>query len=173
LAGLERLAEYEMRVGSWYWVRPERRATMEVEKIRNLSDDELALEGRKAAEQLFRLRFQMKLGQTEGVKKLRDLKKDVARINTVTRERELGIHALVAPKHHAAAEAERAEREAEAGASVKHAKKTAAKPAKKKAAKKTVTSHKASGRSAAARKSTAKPSANKKPASRSTSVKKG
>ena len=60
---------------------------MEVEKIRNLSDDELALEGRKAAEALFRLRFQMKLGQTEGVKKLRELKKDVARINTISRER--------------------------------------------------------------------------------------
>ena len=37
-----------MRVGPWSWVRPERRETMEVEKIRNLSDDELALEGRKS-----------------------------------------------------------------------------------------------------------------------------
>ena len=92
MAGLERLAEFEIRVGSWYWVQPERRATMEVEKIRNLSDDELALEGRKASEALFRLRFQMKLGQTEGVKKLRELKKDIARINTIERERELGVH---------------------------------------------------------------------------------
>jgi large subunit ribosomal protein L29 len=142
---------------------------MEVEKIRNLSDDELALEGRKAAEALFRLRFQMKLGQTEGVKKLRELRKDVARINTIERERELGIHTLVAPKHHHAEAAE----ESAASAPAKHAKKKAAKPAKKTAVKKAATSHKPSGRSAAGRKSAARPSATKKKASRSTSVKKG
>ena len=34
----------------------------------------------------------MKLGQNEGVKKLRELKKDIARIKTVARERELGLH---------------------------------------------------------------------------------
>jgi large subunit ribosomal protein L29 len=165
LAEIGKIAEHEMRVGSWYWVRPERRATMEVEKIRNLSDDELALEGRKAAEQLFRLRFQMKLGQTEGVKKLRELKRDVARINTISRERELGIHTLVAPKHHADA----AEVEASAP---KPAKKKTAKPAKKKAAKKAA-GRKSGGRIPTARKSTAKPSATKKKASRSSSVKKG
>jgi large subunit ribosomal protein L29 len=141
---------------------------MEVEKIRNLSDEELALEGRKAAEQLFRLRFQMKLGQTEGAKKLRDLKKDIARINTIGRERELGIHTLVAPRHHA-----HAEDEAESSAPAKQAKKKTAKPAKKKAAKKSAKAHKASGRSAAARKSSAKPSASRKKAARSSSVKKG
>jgi len=140
---------------------------MEVEKIRNLSDEELALEGRKASEALFRLRFQMKLGQTEGAKKLRELKKDIARIHTIGRERELGIHTLVAPKHHH----EHAAGEGEAGAAARLGKKKAAKPAKKKIAKKTT--HKASGRSAAARKTTAKPSANKKKAARSSSVKKG
>ncbi len=169
MAELERLAEIEIRVGSWYWVQPERRATMEVEKIRNLSDEELALEGRKAAEQLFRLRFQMKLGQTEGAKKLRELKKDIARINTIGRERELGIHTLVAPKHHHA----HAEGEAEASAPATQGKKKAGKTAKKKAAKKSATTHKASGRSAAARKSSAKPSSIKKKAARSSSVKKG
>jgi large subunit ribosomal protein L29 len=65
---------------------------METEKIRNLSDGELAEQERKSAEQLFRLRFQMKLGQNEGVKKIRDLRKDVARIKTITRERTLGLH---------------------------------------------------------------------------------
>jgi len=65
---------------------------MELEKIRNFSDGELVTEERKAAEQLFRLRFQTKLGQNEGVKKLRGLKKDIARIKTIARERELGIH---------------------------------------------------------------------------------
>ncbi|HVT98840.1 MAG TPA: 50S ribosomal protein L29 [Acidobacteriaceae bacterium] len=140
---------------------------MEVEKIRNLSDEELALEGRKASEALFRLRFQMKLGQTEGAKKLRELKKDIARINTIGRERELGIHTLVAPKHHHA----HAEGQAEGAAPVKSAKKKTGKSAKKKTAKKST--RKAGGRSAAARKTTAKPSANKKKAARSSSVKKG
>ena len=65
---------------------------MELEKIRNFSDGELGTEEKKAAEQLFRLRFQMKLGQNEGVKKLRELKKDIARIKTISRERELGLH---------------------------------------------------------------------------------
>ena len=55
---------------------------METEKIRNLSDVELTEQERQAAEQLFRLRFQMKLGQNEGVKKVRELRKDVARIKT-------------------------------------------------------------------------------------------
>ncbi len=69
---------------------------METEKIRNLSDEELIEQERQAAEQLFRLRFQMKLGQNEGVKKVRELRKDVARIKTVARERELGLHGAVA-----------------------------------------------------------------------------
>ncbi len=62
---------------------------MEFEKIRNLSDDELKSEQAKAGEQLFRTRFQKSLGNLEGIKKLRSLKLDVARIKTVQREREL------------------------------------------------------------------------------------
>ena len=64
---------------------------METTKIRELGDAELQKEARKAAEQLFRIRFQLKLGQNEGVKKLRSLKKDVARIKTIERERALDI----------------------------------------------------------------------------------
>ena len=75
---------------------------METEKIRNLSDQELVQQERQAAEQLFRLRFQMKLGQNEGVKKLRELRKDIARIKTVGRERELGLRGE-APKAESAA----------------------------------------------------------------------
>jgi large subunit ribosomal protein L29 len=62
---------------------------MDTEKIRNMSDDELERQEKASAEQLFRLRFQMKLGQNEGVKKLRDLRKEVARIKTIARERAL------------------------------------------------------------------------------------
>lgn len=64
---------------------------MNIEKIRNLSPDELAHQQRDAADQLFRLKFQLKMGQTSGVKKMRELRKDVARIKTIARERELGI----------------------------------------------------------------------------------
>ena len=64
---------------------------MELTKIRNWSDDELKAEGAKASEQLFLIRFQAKLGQNDGVKKLRELRKDVARIKTVARERALSI----------------------------------------------------------------------------------
>ena len=70
---------------------------MEFEKIRNLSDDELKSEQMKAAEQLFRIRFQKTLGNTEGLKKLRTLKLDVARIKTVARQRTLAAEKAAAP----------------------------------------------------------------------------
>ncbi len=62
---------------------------MELTKIRSLSDDELKSEQAKAGEQLFRIRFQKSLGNTEGIKKLRVLKTDIARIQTIARERVL------------------------------------------------------------------------------------
>ena len=65
---------------------------MELTKIRNWSDDELKVQETQASEQLFRIRFQAKLGQNEGVQKLRELRKDIARIKTVARERVLGVH---------------------------------------------------------------------------------
>ena len=64
---------------------------MEFQKIRSLSDAELAHQEKTAAEQLFRLRFQVALGQNDGVKKLRQLRKEIAQIKTVAKERELGI----------------------------------------------------------------------------------
>jgi large subunit ribosomal protein L29 len=64
---------------------------MELEKIRNLSDEELAHQEKTSAEQLFRLRFQVALGQNDGVKKLRQLRKEIAQIKTIARERQLGI----------------------------------------------------------------------------------
>ena|SRR5690348_3161243 len=64
---------------------------MNIEKIRNLGPDELLHQQREAADQLFRLKFQLKMGQTAGLKKMRELRKDLARIKTIARERELGI----------------------------------------------------------------------------------
>jgi large subunit ribosomal protein L29 len=69
---------------------------METIKIRNLGDEELKVEQVKAAEQIFRLRFQLSLGQKEGVKKMRELKQAVARIKTIERERALGIRGATA-----------------------------------------------------------------------------
>jgi large subunit ribosomal protein L29 len=70
---------------------------MELDKIRNLTDEELTSQQSKSAEQLFRLRFQKSLGNIEGIKKLRVLKLDIARIQTVARERSLGIEKPAAP----------------------------------------------------------------------------
>jgi large subunit ribosomal protein L29 len=62
---------------------------MELDKIRALSDDDLKAQEAKAAEQLFRIRFSKSLGKTEGLKNIRTLKMDIARIKTIAREREL------------------------------------------------------------------------------------
>jgi large subunit ribosomal protein L29 len=117
---------------------------MELAKIRNLSDEELAHQERTSAEQLFRLRFQVSMGQNDGVKKLRELRKEIAQIKTIARERELGIHgeakeataapAAVAetPKAEAAAPgAEKKTRKAKAPAAVAEKKTTKAKGARK------------------------------------------
>ena len=59
--------------------------------IRSLEDDELVTKLREAKEELFNLRFQAATGQLESHGRLRTVKKDIARIYTVVRERELGI----------------------------------------------------------------------------------
>jgi len=62
---------------------------MRAEKLRELDDSELEAQSRDITEQLFRLRFQIGMGQMDGLKKYRVLKKDRARILSVIREREL------------------------------------------------------------------------------------
>ena len=62
---------------------------MNVDKIRNLTDVELAHQQRDLADQLFKMKFQLKMGQTESLKKIRELKKDIARVQTVLRQKEL------------------------------------------------------------------------------------
>jgi large subunit ribosomal protein L29 len=68
---------------------------MELEKIRNLSDEELTHQEKTSAEQLFRIRFQMATDPSAGAKKLRELRKEIAQIKTVAREREMGIRGAV------------------------------------------------------------------------------
>jgi large subunit ribosomal protein L29 len=62
---------------------------MDAEKIRNLTDDELRHQESELGDQLFRLKFQLKMGQSESLKKIRGLRKDIARIKTIQREKQL------------------------------------------------------------------------------------
>jgi large subunit ribosomal protein L29 len=64
---------------------------MDTEKLRNLTDAELQHQQRELNDQLFRMKFQLKMGQTESLNKIRGLRKDVARIKTIMREKELGL----------------------------------------------------------------------------------
>jgi large subunit ribosomal protein L29 len=65
-------------------------------QLDTFDNERLVEELRKAKEELFNLRFQSATGQLENHGRLRAVKKDIARIYTVLRERELGIRAEVA-----------------------------------------------------------------------------
>lgn len=71
---------------------------MEIDKIRNMSDDELKNEEAKAAEQLFRIRFAKSLGKQEGIGKIKTLRLDIARFKTITKERSLAAVKAAAAK---------------------------------------------------------------------------
>jgi len=62
---------------------------MDAEKIRNMTEAELLQQQRDLNDQLFRLKFQLKMGQTESLKKIRGLRRDVARVMTIKREKQL------------------------------------------------------------------------------------
>jgi large subunit ribosomal protein L29 len=85
---------------------------MELDKLRNQSDEELKATEKTAAEQLFRLRFQKTLGNQEGIKKLRGLKLDIARSKTIVRERAIAADKVANPvvKNAAPAKSTRTER---------------------------------------------------------------
>jgi large subunit ribosomal protein L29 len=93
-------------------------------QLDGFDNERLVEELRKAKEELFNLRFQSATGQLENHGRLRAVKKDIARIYTVLRERELGIRAEVAApvveakeekkSKKSAAKAEKAETPAEA-----------------------------------------------------------
>jgi large subunit ribosomal protein L29 len=66
-------------------------------ELDTFEDERLVDELKKAKEELFNLRFQSATGQLESHGRLRAVKRDIARIYTVIRERELGIRATPAP----------------------------------------------------------------------------
>ena len=61
-----------------------------VKKLRDLSSDELERQQGEMDEQMFKLRFQWAMGQTETLKKMRELRKDRARLLTILGEKERG-----------------------------------------------------------------------------------
>ncbi len=60
-------------------------------ELRGASDEELLTRLREAKQELFNLRFQVATGQLDNNKRLQTVRRDIARIYTVMRERELGI----------------------------------------------------------------------------------
>jgi large subunit ribosomal protein L29 len=60
-----------------------------IEKIREAGVNELAAQQKELTEQIFRLRFQLTTGQAEALKRLREAKKDLARVKTLLRAQEL------------------------------------------------------------------------------------
>jgi large subunit ribosomal protein L29 len=67
-----------------------------VTELRDSGEDDLITKLKEAKEELFNLRFQAATGQLENHGRLRAVRKDIARIYTVMRERELGITTIAA-----------------------------------------------------------------------------
>jgi large subunit ribosomal protein L29 len=61
----------------------------EVDKYRDLQDDDLHVEAARLKESLFRLNFKLALGEVDAIKKMRQEKKSLARIRTMVRQREI------------------------------------------------------------------------------------
>ena len=62
---------------------------MKSQKVRDLDENELNQQLREIEEQTFRLKFQMSMGQMDGLKKIREMRKNRARVLTILREREI------------------------------------------------------------------------------------
>ncbi len=60
-----------------------------IEKFREMNANELDIQQRELSEQIFRLRFQLASGQAEGLKRMREARKDLARVKTLLRQKQL------------------------------------------------------------------------------------
>ena len=69
-----------------------------IEKIREASSNELEAQQKELTEQIFRLRFQLTTGQAEALKRLREARKDLARVKTLLRANELSAQNKQATK---------------------------------------------------------------------------
>lgn len=61
----------------------------EVDKYRDLADEDLQVEEARLKESLFRLNFKLALGEVDAIKRMRQEKKSLARIRTMVRQREI------------------------------------------------------------------------------------
>ncbi|HEX8745835.1 MAG TPA: 50S ribosomal protein L29 [Pyrinomonadaceae bacterium] len=68
----------------------------ELEKLRDMSDEDLQAEADRLKESLFRLNFKLALGEVDAVKRIRQEKKSLARIQTLVRERQQQQQAVTA-----------------------------------------------------------------------------
>ena len=66
------------------------KSTQQVKKLRDMSVDELNNQSAEMREQMFRLRFQLVMGQTESLARIRGLRKERARLETILREKAKG-----------------------------------------------------------------------------------
>jgi large subunit ribosomal protein L29 len=62
---------------------------MKADKVREMGKDELRTKERELQEQLFRLRVQESIGQLDNAIKLREIRRDIARVKTVLREKQV------------------------------------------------------------------------------------
>jgi large subunit ribosomal protein L29 len=62
---------------------------MKAEELRELTDEELQRKGQELVEELFNLRFQLATGQIENVGRITAVRRDIARVQTIQRERQL------------------------------------------------------------------------------------
>jgi large subunit ribosomal protein L29 len=60
-------------------------------ELRELSDDELRQKGQELVEELFNLRFQLATGQIENVGRMTAVRRDIARVKTIQRERQMRL----------------------------------------------------------------------------------
>ena len=60
---------------------------MKADKVREMSSEELTAKERELSEQLFKLRFQKSIGQLDNALKIRETRRDIARVKTVLRQR--------------------------------------------------------------------------------------
>lgn len=81
-----------------------------IEKLREAGVNELEAQQKELTEQIFRLRFQLTTGQAEALKRLREAKKDLARVKTLLRAQQVSAPAQAAATTQAVATARQAER---------------------------------------------------------------
>ena len=61
---------------------------MKADKVREMSSEELTAKERELSEQLFKLRFQKSIGQLDNALKIRETRRDIARVKTVIRQKQ-------------------------------------------------------------------------------------